>query len=208
MPPGYRRPGDGFRTPREREREAARGRAAPGPVPRPLSPGPIIRTPSPGPAIRPPSPLDAIHAPLATPPPAAPPLANPLLADPPLAPHPEIARLRREVVDPLSSIDATADQLVETMISEELREVLGAPFLRYVESEMDGLRFRVRRTEVFESRGGWRARVERLRDVVDTWEVVGERNPTLAKRLLDAYYHFLRPTKVKVFGSILKPGPE
>ena len=62
---------------------------------------------------------------------------------------------------------------------------------------MDGLWFQVRRTEVFESRGGWLVWVKRLQDTIDTWEVVeAERNFTLAKRLIEAYYHFLRPTKV------------
>jgi hypothetical protein len=101
-----------------------------------------------------------------------------------IVPHPEIARLRREV-GRLTSI-STADIIIETILSEQLREELGAPFLQYMEGVMDGLRFKVKRTEVVESRGGWRVRMERLLDVIE------------------AYYHFFRPIKVKVFGTVLK----
>ena len=116
MPRGYRCPNKGFKTQRERKRERERREVAPPPGPPGPPPPPLGRPASPPPLDRPASPElvveqepDIRRGLPSSPTPGSPELVADPVANPEPAPHPEIARLRREVVSLLSSLTVNAD---------------------------------------------------------------------------------------------------
>lgn len=149
VPPGFRRPDQGFRT--NRERAAAPALAPPAPAEPPVLPAlappalPALHPAPPAPVVEPirsPSPeFVIIAAPEIAPPPGPGPEITPppgpepdLPPPPPEDAHPEITRLRSEI-DALLLPRVTTDDVIGVMLSEQLREGLGSdgPFRRHLQ---------------------------------------------------------------------------
>jgi len=71
------------------------------------------------------------------------------------------------------------------MLSEQLREELETPFLRYVQ-EATGLRFRCNRTDRLKSGGSWRVRAERVQDALDEWEAEPRAQHDASQEVVDS----------------------